>query len=93
MEQNDEIERLASERFNIYRRCKLEDIDLPLRAGDISSVPIDEALRPQMPMDVDGEDGTQRPTEVEDYGIEADFDDLDTDEREVRPTHRSMRRC
>ena len=27
---NDNIEKYASERFAIYRRCKLEEIDLPL---------------------------------------------------------------
>lgn len=35
-------------------------------------------------MDVDDEDGTQRPKAVQDYGIEVDFKDLDDEEREVR---------
>ena len=35
-------------------------------------------------MDVDDEDGTQRPRRVDDYGIELDFDMLEDDEREVR---------
>ena len=35
-------------------------------------------------MDVDeDEDGTQRPKEVEDYGIEVDFSLLENDDREV----------
>lgn len=35
-------------------------------------------------MDVDDEDdGTQRPLEARDYGIEVDFSDLSEDERDV----------
>jgi hypothetical protein len=33
-------------------------------------------------MDVDDDDGTQRPRQVQDYGIEVDFDSL-TEERAV----------
>lgn len=40
--QNDEIEKLSSERFALYRRCKLEDIDLPLSVGSLDDVPIEE---------------------------------------------------
>lgn len=36
-------------------------------------------------MEVDDEDGTQRPRRVNDYGIEVDFDSLDEDQREVPP--------
>lgn len=39
---NDEIERLASERSGIYRRCRLEEIDLPLEKGDLNKVPLEE---------------------------------------------------
>ena len=35
-------------------------------------------------MDVDNEDGTQRPRAVNDYGIQVDFDLLDDEQREVR---------
>lgn len=41
-EQNDEIRRQSSERFAIYRRCKVEDIDLPLESGSLADVPLDE---------------------------------------------------
>lgn len=38
-----------------------------------------------MAMDVDeDEDATQRPKQVQDYGIEIDFETLDEDDREVR---------
>ena len=36
-----------------------------------------------MAMDVDDDEGTQRPKEVQTYGIEVDFGDLDDEEREV----------
>ena len=41
---NDEIEKSASERHAIYRRCRLEEINLPLRAGSgsIDKVPLEE---------------------------------------------------
>ena len=34
-------------------------------------------------MDVDDEDGTQRPRRVNDYGIQVDYQLLDDEEREV----------
>lgn len=35
-------------------------------------------------MNVDDDDGTQRPHRKNDYGVEVDFESLDDDEREVR---------
>ncbi|KAK4053210.1 Structural maintenance of chromosomes protein 1 [Microbotryomycetes sp. JL221] len=81
---NDEIERLTGERYSIYRRCKLEEIELPLLEGDLSTVPIDEAVPPAVPMDVDGQDEeTQQALQVTNYGIKVGFDEeLDEDEQE-----------
>ncbi|GAA6023631.1 hypothetical protein JCM11491_006180 [Sporobolomyces phaffii] len=80
---NDEIERLSSERFAIYRRCKMEEIDLPLVKGSLDDIPIEEAAAPAAPMDVDGpESGTQNIFEANDYGVEVDYDELDEGERE-----------
>lgn len=39
---NDQIEKLASERLAIYKRCKLEEIDLPLKKGNLDAVPLEE---------------------------------------------------
>jgi len=39
---NDEIERSASDRHAIYRRCRLEEIDLALVSGRLDRVPIEE---------------------------------------------------
>ncbi|KAH9819911.1 RecF/RecN/SMC [Melampsora americana] len=70
---NDEIEKLASERISIYRRCKLESIDLPLSKGDLRRAPIDEVVRPIE---------TQQALVVDDYGIEVDYEGLEDDEKE-----------
>ncbi|KAI6108622.1 RecF/RecN/SMC [Pisolithus croceorrhizus] len=80
---NDEIEKLALERSALYRKCRLEDIRLPLLTGNLKHVPMEENLREEVAMDVDeDEEGTQRPKQVQDYGIEVDFDALDDEERE-----------
>jgi structural maintenance of chromosome 1 len=76
---NDEIERSASDRHAIYRRCRLEDIDLPLNRGNLNKVPIDDNTA-EMAMDVDG--GSMQPARTDDYGIEPDFDPLTDEDRE-----------
>ncbi|KAL4072467.1 RecF/RecN/SMC [Scleroderma yunnanense] len=79
---NDEIEKLALERSALYRKCRLEDIRLPLLRGNLKNVPMEENLREEVAMDEDeDEEGTQRPKTVQDYGIEVGFDDLDDEER------------
>ncbi|KAF9234210.1 RecF/RecN/SMC N terminal domain-containing protein [Melanogaster broomeanus] len=66
----------------MYRKCRFEDIKLPLLAGNPKNVPMEENLRDEMAMDVDeDEDGTQRPKQVQDYGIEVDFAALDDEDR------------
>ncbi|CEH19151.1 cohesin complex subunit psm1 [Ceraceosorus bombacis] len=76
---NDVIEKLSAERSSIYRRCRLEEIDLPLKQGSLSSIPLED--NPDLaPMDID-EDVTQRAIEAADYGIEVDFTDLDDEEK------------
>lgn len=39
---NDEIEKSASDRHAIYRRCRMEEIDLPLIRGSLDKVPLVE---------------------------------------------------
>jgi hypothetical protein len=43
--QNDEIERLGIERSGLYRKCRLEEIKLPLVAGNLKNVPMEEVRR------------------------------------------------
>ena len=47
---NDEIEKLGSERNGIYRRCRLEEIELPLIRGSLNKVPLEEARDVGAPM-------------------------------------------
>lgn len=78
---NDEIEKWALERSALYRKCRLEDVRLPLLKGNLKNVPMEENLREEVAMGVDeDEEGTQRPKKVQDYGIEIDFDALDDEE-------------
>lgn len=80
---NDEIDKSASDRHAIYRRCRLEEIDLPLVRGNLEKVPIEENLG-VAPEDMEVEDdGTQRPKEVKNWGVEPDFDMLEDDDKEV----------
>ncbi|KAL5537272.1 SMC1_1 [Sanghuangporus sanghuang] len=79
---NDEIEKLALERSSISQKCRLEKIKLRLGSGSLKNVLIEENLREEVTMDIDDEDGTQRPRRVPDYGIEVEFDLLDDEERE-----------
>ena len=46
-DQNDEIERLGLERSGLYRKSRLEEIKLPLVAGNLKNVPMEEVRRPR----------------------------------------------
>jgi len=88
----------ASGRYTLLRRCKLEDIAIPLdeESMGLDQLPLDDVRQTDpdaMDVDDDAEATTLQPSEVQDYGIEIDFDDLDEDLREVTslffPTHSS----
>jgi len=78
----------ASSRYTLLRRCKLEDIHIPLEEGSrsLDQLPLDDILQTDpnaMDEEEDQEATTLHPSDVQDYGIELDFDDLDEDLREV----------
>ena len=78
----------ASSRYTLLRRCKLEDINIPLQedSKSLDSLPLDNIHQSDPDaMDVDEGDASFQPSEIQDYGIEIDFDDLDEDLREVSP--------
>ncbi|PWZ00201.1 putative SMC1-chromosome segregation protein [Testicularia cyperi] len=80
---NDEIERLGSERASIYRRCRLEEIELPLLKGSLAKVALEETIDVDAPMDLDDDEGSaQAPTRAPDFGIEVDFSGLEEEERD-----------
>ncbi|KAJ5396610.1 Structural maintenance of chromosomes protein 1 [Penicillium cosmopolitanum] len=75
-----EIQRNSSSRYALLRRCKLEDIDIPLEesSNGLDKLPIDDLVQAADPdaMDVDEADGLDETPVVQDYGIEVDFDSL-----------------
>ncbi|KAL8742548.1 MAG: hypothetical protein Q9190_004985 [Brigantiaea leucoxantha] len=78
----------AAARYTLLRRCKLEDINVPLQeeSRGLDELPIDEVLQADADaMDVDDEQDASvlQPSVVQDYGIEIDFDDLDDDLKEA----------
>ncbi|KAF2095530.1 putative cohesin complex subunit [Rhizodiscina lignyota] len=85
-----EAQRNAAGRYNLLRKCKIDEIKIPLteESEKLESLPLDDMLAggeadPDA-MDVDGDDDNAGvgTAEVKDYGIEVDFDELDDDLKE-----------
>lgn len=79
-----DVSRAATQRYSVLRTCKVENIDLPLEDDSraLSTLPLEEAILADVDpdaMDVDGEDPSQQPPNVNDYGIHLSFEDLDDD--------------
>jgi structural maintenance of chromosome 1 len=85
------IKRTGASRYALLRKCRMEEIKLPLAEGSapLNRLPMGETARPDLDaMDLDEDpDSTQlQQPEVDDYGIIVDFDDLDPELKEVRLT-------
>lgn len=81
-----EIQRNAAGKYALLRRCKLEDITIPLAADSrsLDQLPVNEVVQEDPDaMDVDEDAVNFRLPSVQDYGIEVDFEDLDDDLKEV----------
>jgi structural maintenance of chromosome 1 len=82
-----EVQRNSAGRYALLRRCKLEQITIPLtpESKKLDSLPVDENLLQSDPdeMDVDEEDEPLETAGVKDYGIEVDFENLDDDLKTV----------
>ncbi|KAF3911809.1 hypothetical protein AA313_de0207669 [Arthrobotrys entomopaga] len=85
-----DIERTSTNRYALLRRCKLEEIDIPLTADSesLDVVPIEDALAPQadpdaMDVDEDPHTGTTGAVEIEDFGVVVDFSKLDDSLKEA----------
>jgi structural maintenance of chromosome 1 len=78
----------AASRYTLLRRCKLENINLPLEedSAGLDRLPLDivQADPDAMDVDEDPDISTVQSASIQDYGIIIDFDDLDEDLREVR---------
>ncbi|KAF9652766.1 hypothetical protein BDM02DRAFT_2623366 [Thelephora ganbajun] len=80
---NGEIEKSGLERSSIYRRCRVDEIKIPLLKGNLKNVPMEENLRDEVAMQMEGdEDESERPRQVQDYGIEVDYSELEDEEME-----------
>ncbi|KAI9771833.1 MAG: Structural maintenance of chromosomes protein 1 [Geoglossum simile] len=81
-----EIQRNAAGRYALLRRCKLEEIDLPLseESASLDRLPVDELLQADADeMDIDDPGSSALQTvAIHDYGIDVDFEDLDDDLKE-----------
>ena len=84
-----DINRTASQRYALLRKCKMEQVKLPLTDSStaLDSLPIDDAAGAQRDpeaMDVDDEEENLNAAEViKDYGIEVSFEVLDDDLKDV----------
>jgi structural maintenance of chromosome 1 len=85
-EEESTVKHTAAERYNLLKKCRLDGTKVPLVEGSASlnSLPLGAAGPDPDAMDVDEDpDITQiQQPEIDDYGIEVDFDSLDDDLKE-----------
>lgn len=77
-----EVQRTGAGRYAILRRCKLEQIAIPLtqQSRKLDTLPVDDNVLQTDPDAMDVDEGDEAPQELtKDYGIEVDFEDLDDD--------------
>lgn len=82
-----EVQRTGAGRYAILRRCKLEQIAIPLtqQSRKLDTLPVDDNVLQTDPDAMDVDEGDEAPQELtKDYGIEVDFEDLDDDLKKVR---------
>ena len=77
-ERNDEIAQLDTERANLFRRCRMEALDLPLESGDLANVPLEEDV--SMPVS----EAHSAVQTCRQYDITVDFSRLSDAERTDR---------
>lgn len=81
-----EVQTNSAGKFALLRRCKLEQIQIPLVEGTLDSIPNEDVLlrQDQDAMDMDGENEQEMlDAAMDDYGIEIDFEALDEDLKNV----------
>ncbi|TPX15123.1 uncharacterized protein E0L32_004681 [Thyridium curvatum] len=76
-----EVQKNSASKFALLRRCKLEQISIPLQQGSLDDLPNEDAMLQQETeaMDIDEGDDEIMEAAMDDYGIELDFDSLDED--------------
>ncbi len=83
-EMETDAQRSSAGRFALLRRCKLEQIRIPLADGSksLDSLPVDNVLHTD-PDAMDVDEGDPPDAAMTDYGIDVDFEELDDDLKEV----------
>ncbi|XP_044721938.1 SMC proteins flexible hinge domain-containing protein [Hirsutella rhossiliensis] len=78
------VQKNSAGKSALLRRCRLEQIQVPLLEGTLDNLPNEDDLLRQDPeaMDVDGDDEEMMDLALDDHGIEIDFDDLDGELKE-----------
>ncbi|KAL0933019.1 smc1 protein [Colletotrichum truncatum] len=74
------VQKNSAGKFALLRRCKLEQLQIPLQQGSLDNLPNEDNLLRQDAdaMDVDDEDDEEMMTAaLENHGIEVDYDGLD----------------
>ncbi len=81
-----EIQKSSASRLGLLRRCKLEQIHIPLLQGTLDSLPSEDQLLGQDAdpdaMDVDGDEEITEAA-MDHFGLELDFQDLDDELKDV----------
>ncbi|KKF96124.1 Structural maintenance of chromosomes protein 1 [Ceratocystis platani] len=78
------VQTQGNAKFNLLRRCKMEQINVPLASGSLDDLPNQDniLLVPDpdaMELDEEDEDEQMMDAAMQDHGIEIDFDNLDDD--------------
>ncbi|EQL00565.1 RecF/RecN/SMC [Ophiocordyceps sinensis CO18] len=78
------VHRNSAGKSALLRRCRLEQIQVPLLEGTLDNLPNEDDLLRQDPdaMDIDGDDEEMMDLALDDHGIEIDFDNLDGELKE-----------
>ncbi|KOS17427.1 Structural maintenance of chromosomes protein 1 [Escovopsis weberi] len=78
------VQKNSAGKFALLRRCRLEQIQIPLTEGVLDNLPAEDDLLRQDPdaMDVDEGDEEMIGMALDDHGIEIDYDGLDDDLKE-----------
>ncbi|KAL6862364.1 RecF/RecN/SMC [Trichoderma novae-zelandiae] len=73
------VQKNSASKSALLRRCRLEQIQIPLTEGALDNLPTEDDLLRQDPdaMDVDGGDDDMMDIALDDHGIEIDFDGLE----------------
>ena len=79
------VQKNSASKSALLRRCRLEQIQIPLAEGTLDNLPNEDDLLRQDAdaMDLDGDDDDMMDIALDDHGIEIDFEGLDSELKEV----------